>query len=102
MCKYNIILIICYGAYCVIQYLTERPIIASFVFLTLQVRGCEWDSLGGIAALQNNSVILESRHLIGIWAAYYVDDRYHVLALARRKDDIAARKAHSSSVHTTV
>ncbi len=33
---------------------------------------------------------------------YYVDDRYHLLALARRKDDIAALKAHSSWVHTTV
>jgi hypothetical protein len=53
-------------------------------------------SIGGIAALQNNSVILESRHLIGIGAAYFAHDRYHVLALARRKDDIAARKAHSS------
>jgi hypothetical protein len=67
----------------------------------LQVGQVQRNSIGGIAALRNNSVMLESRHL-SIWAAYYVDGRYHVLVLARRKDDIAARKAHSSSVHTTV
>jgi transposase InsO family protein len=45
---------------------------------------------------------LTTRGRSGIWAAYFVDDKHHVQALDRCKDDIAARKAHSSWVHTAL
>ena len=86
-----------YGSYTTMKSIKPSNVIPK----RLHVGEVQWESIGGIADLQNNSVILESRHL-GIWAAYYIDDRYHLLALARRKDDIAAPEAHSSWAHTTV